>query len=72
MIELKGVFFIKYKKRDSRDVWYGVHVGEDDKFFETVEGKFNNKFYHYQRITEEEYFNAPENRRGFPRDERDS
>jgi hypothetical protein len=73
MVELDGVFCIKYKPRDSKDVEYGILVDEDKEFFYLAKGGyFNKKYYHYMRISIQEYIDATKNKREVPGDERNS
>jgi len=77
MIELDSVFCVKYKKRQETadKVQYGIWIGEDDEFFYLTQCKhemLNKKYYHYQRITPQEYLDAIQNMGKVSGDERDS
>lgn len=70
MVELDGVFCIKYKPKDSSDVSYGILVDEDKEFFYLAKGGyFNKKYYHYMKISPKEYLDAIENKRQVPGNE---
>lgn len=70
MVELDSVFCIKYKRKESKDVEYGILVDEDNEFFYLAKGGyFNKKYYHYMRISPKEYLDATENKREVPGNE---
>lgn len=76
MIELDSVFCVKYKPRkENGPIMYGIYIGEDDTFFylnDAPHEMLNKKFYHYQRISGEEYLDAIQNQREVSGDERNS
>lgn len=77
MIELDSVFCVKYKERraPAETVKYGIWIGEDDTFFYLSQCKdtmLNKKYYHYQRITPQEYLDAVQDMGKVSGDERNS
>lgn len=73
MIELNTVFPVKYKPRKQSGAKIGILVDEDDQFFVLADGSmFNKKYYHYMRISAEEYENEVYSKGKVSGDERDS